>query len=187
VGRQLPLGFALALALAAAGPSLALGGCGGGEEPPPPPPEPGIAVIALGGTAPDGSGFLPLEGDVVLAPGAQGGFHVWVKYRVSGMPAGPVNLAYTARRSRDARLVLTANRYQELGAPSTDGYWEVPMAIPAFMCPSPVGVQVMDEPMRFKLEMLGMDGTWFGTGEAEVTPHCPEGDQATFCARICSG
>jgi hypothetical protein len=160
---------------------LALGGCGGGMEMmvPPAPLE-----VAVGGAAPNGSGFLPLAGDVSLVPGAQGGFHVWMKFRVSGGAPGITSIAYSVRRISDGRLILNAGgRDLEIGPPGEAGYWEVPGALPAFMCPSPLGVQVQDQPMRLRLEIGSPDTA----AEAEFTPRCPEGDQASFCAQICSG
>lgn len=162
-------------------------GCGESDVRPPPV---GSLEVSLGG-APgvDGSGYVPLSGDAVLVPGAQGGFHVWMKYRVSGASPGVFDVSYTVRRTRDARLILTAKRRQEIGAPSAEGYWELPVAIPAFMCPSPIGVDVRDEPMRFVLEILAPapDATLLGSATADVTPHCPDGDHASFCDEICRG
>jgi hypothetical protein len=145
--------------------------------------------VALGGSpAPDGSGFVALAGDVSLIPGAQGGFHVWTKYRVTGAVAEMVDVAYTIHRASDDRLILSAQRQQELGPPGDAGYWELPTAMPAFMCPSPLGVQVHDLPMRFEIQLSDpATGTALGNASAEFTPHCPDGDQSAFCLQICSG
>ena len=96
-----------------------------------------------------------------------------------------VNLAYTIRRASDDRLVLTSMRQTMLGPPASTGYWELPTAIPSFLCPSPVGVQVRDEPMHYLLDVSTIDGTHVGSGTADFTPHCPTGD--THCMAICSG
>jgi hypothetical protein len=172
--------------------ALELGGCGAGAPAPPPPP-PSTVAIALGGAAADGSGFVDLGGDVSLVPGSQGGFHFWMKYRVTGLTGATgsltemVHIAYTVRRISDDRLILTAERQQQLGPPGDGGYWETPTAIPAFMCPSPLGVQVRDEPLRLKLDMTDSGGQPLAGAQAELTPHCPDGDQAAFCIGICSG
>jgi hypothetical protein len=178
-----PARFA-SVALASSIAALAIIGCGSSTH-----ALSGDLEIALGGTESDGSGFAALEGDVSLIPGAQGGFHVWMKYRVTGEYVGMVRIAYTARRISDGRLVLSGGRVQEIGPAGDAGYWESPSAIPAFMCPSPLGVQVRDEPIRFGLEIFTPDtpGTSLASATAEVTPHCPDGDQAVFCVRICSG
>jgi hypothetical protein len=151
------------------------------------PSPPGMGSIELGTTALDGSGYLPLAGDQTLVAGAQGGFHVWLKYRVHGMAAGKVTVHRTVRRVSDDKLVLTTEATQELGAPDDAGMWELPMALPSFMCPAPLGVRVQDEAMVFDLVIHDDAGTTLGEGTAEATPHCPDGDQADFCQRICDG
>jgi hypothetical protein len=162
------------------------GGCGAPVDLPPPPN--GDASLALGGTDADGQGFVPLSGDVTLVPGAQGGFHVWLKYRIAGMPPGPMRVRHGAVRVDDGRPVLVGqSRPVNLGTPDADGAWEAPTAAPAFMCPAPIGVRIDGALIRFRVELLDADDHPVVTGQAEATPHCPEGDQATFCARICSG
>src|SRR4051812_4115325 len=81
----------------------------------PTPQPPAMGSIALGTTTLDGTGFLPLEGDQILVPGAQGGFHVWLKYKVTGMTAGAVTVKRTVRRVSDNKLVLTTMGAQDLG------------------------------------------------------------------------
>jgi hypothetical protein len=162
------------------------GGCGAPTDPPPP-PDPNVS-LALGGTALDGQGFVPLAGDVVLVPGAQGGFHVWLKYRVTGMRPGPMRVRHGAVRVDDGRPVLVGqSRPVNLGMPGGDGAWEAPTAAPAFMCPAPVGIRIDNSLIRFRVELLDADDNPVVSGTAEATPHCPEGDQAEFCARICNG
>src|SRR5262245_3062078 len=96
-------------------------GCG--EAQPPLPIE-----VVLGGTAADGSGFHELLGDVTLVPGSQSGFHVWVKYRISGMSAERVRVQHTARRLSDGRLLSIGDRAVDLASPGPDGFWETPLA-----------------------------------------------------------
>jgi len=57
------------------------------------------------------------------------------------------------------------------------------------MCPTPIGVQVRDQAIVYRVEIEKDDGTPLASGEAEATPHCPTDDpnQAAFCASICSG
>jgi len=165
-----------------------LAGCGGhgGVMPPPPPPPP--ATVTLGGTALDGSGFLALSGDQTLVEGAQGGFHIWLKYRVAGMAPGHVRVHREARRASDQALILMTDGSQEVGAPSSSGYWELPSALPSFMCPTPLGINVIGERVLFDLRITSDDGQLLGDGTADAVVRCPDGgDAATFCARICSG
>jgi len=159
---------------------VALAGCGGAT----PAPTPGS--VTLGTAALDGTGFLPLEGDQPLVPGSQGGFHVWLKYRVSGMAPGRVEVKRTVRRVSDDRLLLQADGTQDLGDEAV-GYWETPNAIPSFMCPSPLGVNIIGERAVFDLVILDERGNKLGEASAEATAHCPGGDQAAFCQQICSG
>ena len=143
--------------------------------------------VTLGTTALDGTGFLPLEGDQPLVPGAQGGFHIWLKYRVMGMPVGKVKVHREARRVSDNHLLLTTDGVQEIGEPGPDGTWELPEPIPSFMCPSPIGVQVQDQPARFELRLESEDGMPLGEGSAIATPRCPDTAQKQFCEKICAG
>ena len=155
-------------------------GCGGE-------PIPGTASVTLGTSAPDGSGFFELSGDQPLIPGAQGGFHIWIKYRMTGMPAGKCKLRRTARRVSDGRLVLQSEHAETVGEPGREGYWEVPYAVPSFMCPTPIGVNVIGERIGFDIEVSATDGTRLADARAEATPYCPSDAQGEFCQRICSG
>lgn len=163
------------LALAAS-----LAACGGVGHPPAP------GSVTLGTAALDGTGFVPLTGDQPLVPGSQGGFHVWLKYRVSGMAPGRVEVKRTVRRVSDDHLLLTADGTQDLGD-ETGGFWETPNAIPSFMCPSPIGVNVIGERAVFDVLILDEHGNQLGEASAEATAHCPTGDQAAFCRQICAG
>ena len=163
--------------------AIVLGACGG--SPPPGPPLPGS--VTLDTVHADGTGFLPLEGDQPLVAGAQGGFHVWLKYRVSGMAPGKVHVLRTVRRVSDHRLLLTTEGNQEVGALAPDGTWELPTALPSFFCPSPLMVKIEDEPSLFDVVITTIDGAPLGEGTAEATPRCPTDDQRVFCQRICDG
>ena len=167
-------------------------GCGGGTDTPGPEPQdassPYPVEVMLGGANPDISGFTTLGGDVTLVPGGQGGFHVWVKYRVTGAGAENVLLNYTARRTSDGRLILkNSNVLVTLGAPGSEGYWESPVPFPAFMCPSPLGIAVQDQPLGFEFEVRDTNGALRGGATATFTPHCPTDEQATHCVAICNG
>jgi hypothetical protein len=169
-------GLLLALVVAATA-----GGCGGAGVPP------GKVTLALGSTALDGSGFVPLDGDQTLVPGAQGGFHVWIKYRVHGM--GPATLAVhrTSRRVSDNALVLTTDGTLDVGAAGPDGWWQLDHALPNFICPTPLGVSVIDQPLTFDVTLHDDAGAPVATSHAEATVHCPTGSDGDLCRRICSG
>ena len=166
--------------------ACALGGCGGSGMQPPP----GDAMLTVGtAAAPDGSGWAALDGDATLVPGAQGGFHVWLKYRVAGMAPEKVKVHRESHRVSDDALVLLTDGTQDVGAPApgNDGWWELPQALPSFMCPTPIGINVIDERIVFEVTLSTMDDQPLAKSSAEATVHCPDGTQAPFCAKICSG
>ncbi len=144
-------------------------------------------VLSLGGTAVDGSGFVPLTGDQELVSGSQGGFHVWLKFRIRGMQPEPVTVRRTARRISDNRLLLQAEGPFEVGAANDAGTWELPSPIPTFLCPSPLGVDIIGQPVRFRVELAGPSGAMIDVAESNATPRCPTDNQAPFCQQICSG
>lgn len=160
----------------------ALAGCGGGGMMQPPP---GDGNLTLGTIAADGS-FAPLaEGqDATLVEGAQGGFHVWMKFRARDVPAGDATLYRTAHRLSDDKLVLRTQGVQTMGPPGADGYWEVPAPLPMFMCPSPIGISVIDVPIVFEIAVEGAGGR--ASGQVTLVPRCPSAN-ADFCQRICTG
>ena len=70
-----------------------------------------IAHMQIGGGAEGSGGFATVEdgSDVLLARGAQGGFHVWTAPRFRGA-MGTLYLDRTARRVEGDALVLRAAR-----------------------------------------------------------------------------
>jgi hypothetical protein len=144
-------------------------------------------TVELGATLPDGTGFVQLGGEVELVPGAQGGFHVWVKFRAAGIEPQRVRLKRFARRSSDGRLILRTESVTEIGGANGGGRFEAPDPIPWFMCPSPVGVRVRDERVTFDLALESLNGTLLGSASGDAVVRCPAGEQAAFCERICSG
>jgi hypothetical protein len=171
--------------------ALVAAGCGGAGARPDGAADmtrPALAEILLGGTAADGSGFATLAGDQTLIAGAQGGFHVWLKYRVAGMPETRLKVHRETHRVSDNALILLADGTQEVGAPGADGYWELPVALPSFMCPTPIGITVIDEAVTFTVDIAGGDGTPLAHGSAQATVRCPTAEpDAGFCRHICSG
>ena len=131
---------------------------------------PELAMLPVGATG----------GEVVLEPGAQGGFHVWMAFRAAGMQPGRVSLVRRARRLSDGKGVLNLTQPAEVGAEGSGG------PVPMFMCPSPIGLSVIDAPIVFELRVFeGADEK--AHGEVTLTPRCPEGEQRAFCERICTG
>ena len=177
-------GASLATTLAASLVISLAAGCGDMEL-----PEPGGIELEVGSAAPDGAGYLAVEDgtEVVLVPGAQGGFHVWLGMRVRG-GAGRLWIEREARRVSDGALVYRGLR-QVLDLPdeAQDAWWESPLAAPAFMCPSPVGIQVFDEDLRLTARIIDEDDQVVATDEVILMPRCPTGEQEAFCYEICAG
>ena len=155
------------------------------------PPQGGSFQVELGTSALDGTGWYALAGDQPLVAGAQGGFHVWVKWKVEGMAPQKVHVDRKVTRTTDGALILTTMQAVETGSAGTDGWWTLPDALPSFMCPTPVGISVEDHEVKFDLTLRadhnGEPGEILGAGSATATPHCPTDAQLEFCQRICNG
>jgi len=126
--------------------------------------------------------------DVELVAGAQGGFHVWMTWAVGGMRPQALTLERTAHRLGDGKPVLRTSATVEIGAPGADGSFAPVDPIPMFMCPSPIGLSVIDQPIVFELRLADEHGATLAGGAVTLVPHCPaDGEQRDFCVRICSG
>ncbi|GAB4568927.1 MAG: hypothetical protein Tsb0020_22830 [Haliangiales bacterium] len=164
------------LALALAAPA-----CGGDGD--------SDVVIEAGTSNQDGTSFVqvPDGTEVTLEPGAQGGFHIWLNLRVRGI-SGRLFVEREARRAVDGALVFRGLRQAiDIAPAAVDDWWESPAAAPAFMCPSPIGIQVYDEPLVFAIRLLDADDQVLASDELALVPRCPEDAQADFCRDICAG
>lgn len=181
----MPMRRALVIGLA-----LAAGcGAGGGSGPDATPEPAPVIQLEVGSAADDGAGFLAVADgtDVTLIPGAQSGFHVWLHMRVRGV-SGRLTVVRTARRQRDSALVFRGLPQRvEVPDAAVEAWWEGPMASPAFMCPSPIGIQVFDEALVFEVQLMDADDQLLAADDLVLIPHCPEGGQAEFCREICAG
>jgi hypothetical protein len=149
----------------------------------------GPARIEAGTADLAGNGFVPIadDSDATLIPGAQSGFHVWLNVRVHGV-AGELRIERAARRQRDGALVFRglAQRF-DVPEAALDGWWESPMASPAFMCPSPIGIQVFDETLVFEVRLLDLSDAIVAEDTLILVPRCPTTEQEAFCRSICAG
>jgi hypothetical protein len=174
---------------------MLLGGCGAppprATHPPPSPtsspspsPLPGIE-IALGAPG-DGGALAPLvDGqEVTMVAGAQGGFHVWLAYRLHDVPAGIFTVERDAERVSDGAVVLRYRDAVEV-APGGDGWFTPDAPIPMFMCPTPIGVSVVGVPIAYRLRLRDAGDHELGSAGITLVPRCP--DSSSACARICSG
>ena len=159
-----------------------LAGCGPLPPPSAHPPDLGPAAAPA-----EMSVLMLADGqDATLVEGAQGGFHVWLSYAVRGLSAGTVTLERTARRVSDGAVVLVYRGDVDVGAPGDDGWWDAPSPIPMFMCPSPIGLSIVDVPIALTLRMLGPGDAELARAAVTVVPRCPDA-QRDFCTRICTG
>lgn len=147
-------------------------------------PDTPLAQLTLGTAAVDGDGFSPLLGDQTLVAGPQGGFHVWLKLRVVGFPAGPATLHRSASAVATGASLLDIDSGIQVGA-AADGSWEQPSPLPLFLCPTPAGVSIIDQMVRadIALTSAGLDQL---TATTTFTAHCPD-DAHTACIELCSG
>lgn len=151
-------------------------------------PEP-VGELIVGSSGSDGAGFVEIAdgSDVEISPGSQGGFHVWLNFRVRGV-SGPVRPEREARRVRDGELVFRGYpEVLDVPAEALQSWWDRPFATPAFMCPTPIGVNVVDEEMVFQVRLVTEDGVVLAEDRWIARLRCPEGDLGDFCLEICSG
>lgn len=157
---------------------------------------PSEASLVVGSTSLDRKRFVEVEdgADVPLVAGSQGGFHVWTGLRLRGA-AGRLRVEREARRTVDEELVLRApTMFIEAPPAAMSSWWErpggeEPEAIPSFMCPTPIGLRVRDEPLRLRIQVESAEGVAIAEDSLVVVPRCPTDDEALaeFCVEICSG
>jgi hypothetical protein len=81
--------------------------------------------------------------------------------------------------------VLRASNTYDI-TPAEDGTWESDKPTPMFMCPTPIGVRVEDEPIQYDVTFSGDDGSAVAHGTITLVPRCPDENRA-FCEKICRG
>jgi hypothetical protein len=164
----------------------------------PVPPGPGDSGPGDGGDAlwPDGTlvlgapvsdsdlTFQLLPAEVDLHPGAQGGYHVPLMYRVDGQTEPGATFDHRVTRVRDGVLVSKGSRVYDV-SPDGTGSWSTGSAVVIFLCPTPVGVNVIDEALSFEVTMLRSPDVVLTRATAQAVVHCPAG--ASSCQLICKG
>lgn len=164
----------------------------GPSLPPPPPPPPAqpvnpvLPVKLTIGAPNDAGGMSPLADgqDIALAPGAQGGFHVMLELETHGLGAGAVWIERTAHRVSDGAVVLRYKDQTDV-TPAADDTW-LSGGIRTFMCPTPIGVSIVDVPIAYQMRLLRDDGSELARAGVRLVPRCPS-TQQDFCRRICTG
>lgn len=153
------------------------------------PEEPLIADMEIGVAVEGSEGFAQVEDgeDAQLASGGQGGFHVWTAPRLKGA-MGTLYLDRLARRVDDGVLVLRASRLViDVPEDAMESWWRDEQAIPSFMCPPPLGIQIYDAPIEFTFELRNEDEELIATDKMIVTPRCAAGEAGVFCRSTCAG
>ncbi|MEW5737860.1 MAG: hypothetical protein AB1938_02980 [Myxococcota bacterium] len=172
---------------------LVLLACPGPDRPPPPEDTDGgtdtpawpAGDFQLGTSSPsDPTAYVAMPSTLQLVPGAQGGFHVPVMYRVTGHSGTNLTFEHKVRRVKDGVLVSRGSRLFDV-LPQSGGAWVSEYEITIFMCPTPVGVTVMDEALTFEVRILDESSKLLSVGTAQAVVHCPAGN--SFCESICKG
>lgn len=141
-------------------------------------------ALELGAESPDGGALFPLPAEVQATPGAQGGFHVPMLYRVTAPAMPGVLFEHRVTRGRDGALVSKGSRTMNLDPVAAGESWTSPGAIIIFICPTPVGVNVVGEELNFEVTATKA-GELLGKASGRSTFRCAPTDG--FCASICSG
>ena len=142
-------------------------------------------AFALGLDEADAGALFPLPAEVQATPGAQGGFHVPVLYRVAAPAEQNVVFEHRVTRTRDGVLVSKGTRTLNVDAVAAGQSWTSPSAVIIFICPTPVGVNVVGEALNFEVTATTKAGELLGKATSEATFGC--GTTDAFCASICSG
>lgn len=153
------------------------GGTDGGSGP--------LAPIELGTTDSSGN-FVALTGEAFATPGAQGGFHVNTFFRLPEGGVGDVYFHYRVVRARDDKLVSTGSRKFNLGLFRVST-WTNPEPVTVFMCPTPVGIDIIGEELVFTVwASTVVETERLAEGTAKVIFRCgPSG--GSYCDSICKG
>lgn len=141
-------------------------------------------TLELGAEDPDGGAVFPLPAELQATPGAQGGFHVPMLYRVTAPAVAGVAFEHRVTRVRDDALVSKGNRTMSVEAVAAGLSWTSPGAIIIFICPTPVGVNVVGEELNFEVTAT-KSGELLGKATGRAVFRCAPADG--FCASICSG
>jgi hypothetical protein len=167
--------------------SLLIVACSGGAEEIPVDPLP--AAMQIGVSAVGSEGFVAAQdGDeAILAPGSQGGFHLWTAPRFQGA-MGTHYLDREARRVEDGVLVLRASRLVlDIPEDAMDQWWRDEQAFPSFMCPPPIGIQIYDSEIEFHFTLRTEDEELVAEDKLILMARCPEGEDGTYCRSTCEG
>lgn len=156
------------------GPTLPDGGSGN--------PDGGSLAFDIGTVGDDGVGYAPMPTQLFGEPGSQGGFHVSVSYRLPEGGVGSITFSHAVRRSSDGVLVSRGSRVFDLGNASEQA-WTAPEAVRVFMCPTPLGVDIVNQALRVEVTAADASGRVLGVSQAQTTFKC----SSSYCTSSCTG
>ena len=110
-----------------------------------------------------------------------------MRYAIAGLPSGAnIKVERLAHRLSDGAVVLRFDSAEVVGTPDAGG-WYRSYSFPMFMCPTPIGISVVDTPIVYELRVSDENGT-FELAHASITlvPHCSD-VRRDLCTRICTG
>ncbi|MEM7676374.1 MAG: hypothetical protein AAF449_10265 [Myxococcota bacterium] len=164
-----------------------------GDEALPPPP-PGLFSVTLGSASDPvrgTGGFAAIDdlAELPLRPGSQGGLHVYINLRMSEAAVEAIGerpLIYReARRISDGRLVSRLEHRTQLVSSSTTGAFDTERSISLFLCPTPVGIDVANEPLELTVDVKTDYGEEpSAQGKVRFVPYCLE-EGREFCLDLC--
>lgn len=165
--------------------ALWLSACGPVEPPSPDGGDGGLLGSLVLVTTDGDGGVAPMAGDVFAIPGSQGGFHVDLGYQLTGPFVGELTFDHRVVRAADEKLVSLGTRTFDLGLVQ-QGAWRTMSPVNVFMCPTPVGVDIIGRELVFTVRVKDGAGRLLSLGTARATFRC--GDAAgAFCESICKG
>ncbi len=136
----------------------------------------GDPTLQLGGSDADGLTFEAFADGAPrpLVSGGQGGMHVWLSARISGVCP---TVAFLDRRVVDdatgETYYFASGRARFVDGPSV-GVFDLYPAEPMFVCPNSVGGPVVGHPLRFVAAIDDDDGR-HAEAELSFVPECPDG------------
>lgn len=126
--------------------------------------------------------YLPMGAQVVGQSGAQGGFHMYVMYRLPEGGVGNITFQHRARLVSDGTLVSKGSRMYELGNGPPQP-WTADDPVRVFMCPTPVGVDIVGQAISLEVTATDDSGAQLGVSKVQTTFTC----ESAYCESTCKG
>jgi hypothetical protein len=114
--------------------------------------------------------------------GAQGGFHVYLMYRLPEGGVGSITFNHQARLASNGTLVSRGSRTYDLGSAPLSN-WTSPDPVRVFMCPTPVGVNIVGQALTLEVTATDDSGAQLGVSNTQTTFTC----SSSYCESTCKG